>query len=198
LCSVCSLSLNTHTHTLLIASVCQLAFGSVSYGQLTPGILLMTVIFFFCLLHNQHCALLSYITTFSSSCLGLPLLRAQAETWVAGVCVCARFWEQGRKKAVLVIYCISSLLPEKGTVRCQGMCSRVYLDLKPNLRHRILIDWRTLIGGLCRQARWRHCVLYPTDCVCFLDFDVLSLFISALNRNSLRHCLFPASNSRSK
>lgn len=77
----------TYTHTLPIASVCQLAFGSVSYGQLTPGILLMTVIFLFYLLHNQHCAPLSYITAFSSSCLGLPLLRAQTETWVAGVCV---------------------------------------------------------------------------------------------------------------
>lgn len=48
----------------------------------------MTVIFLFCLLHNQHCAPVSYITAFSSSCLGLPLLRAQTETWVAGVCEC--------------------------------------------------------------------------------------------------------------
>lgn len=38
---------HTHTHTLLIVSVCQLAVGSVSYGQLTLGILLMTVILFF-------------------------------------------------------------------------------------------------------------------------------------------------------
>lgn len=66
---------------------------------------------------------------------------------MGGRCVCA-FGELGRKKAVPVIYYVSSLLPEKGTVRCQGMCSRVYLDLKLNLHHRVLIDWMALVERL--------------------------------------------------
>ncbi len=79
----------------------------------------MTVIFFFCLLHSQHCALLSYITAFSSPCLGLPLLRAQTETWVAGVCV-----------GVCVCVCVHLGVGEE-----EG-CSNDILHFKPPARKR--------------------------------------------------------------
>lgn len=57
---------------LSVPSVCQLAFGSVSSGQLTPTeIMLIAVIFFFLLEHNQQ---IIYFSSFITEPLLTKLL----------------------------------------------------------------------------------------------------------------------------